>query len=552
MSALMTVLRLYWRANRPAFLTGLALMIATLVAGALLLGLSGWFITACAIAGTAGVGVGFDFFRPSAGVRLLALVRTAARYGERLTTHDATLRFLAALRLTIFRGLSARPFEALGRLRSAVALNRLTSDVDALDMVYLRLAAPLLSALAVLALAALLLSWLVHWTVAVWIVLDYLVAGAAIVATGASLGRRDARRRAYALDAVRVRMADLVAGATELAMAGRLARQRDAVSSASARVSTATGRLDGLEIGAGTVLHLAVAMATAGALVLGARAGLSAEIVAIGIFAAIGLGEILGPLQRGALESGRAILAARRIAPLLGDAGDVSGAAIGGSGGGSGCGGGGGTLSFDGVSFARSGSSRRILDGLTVSVAPGEWVALTGPSGSGKSTVLALAAGLHAPDAGQVCLAGTPVSAWPEQALRANVALLPQRSELLAGTIADNLRLAAPEASDAMLWHALETVLLDRVVAERGGLDASLGERGAGLSGGEMRRLALARIVLRRPAVVLLDEPTEGLDAETAGRVVRNLRRDLETSCVLTASHRAAEREAADRIVRLR
>ena len=104
------IYRLLWRADKRAMRRGLALSVAVLVAGAALLGLSGWFITAAAAAGLAGAGAVFDVFRPSAGVRFLALGRTAARYGERLLTHDATLRALANLRVRLLAGIAARPW----------------------------------------------------------------------------------------------------------------------------------------------------------------------------------------------------------------------------------------------------------------------------------------------------------------------------------------------------------------------------------------------------------------------------------------------------------
>lgn len=174
---------------------------------------------------------------------------------------------------------------------------------------------------------------------------------------------------------------------------------------------------------------------------------------------------------------------------------------------------------------------------------------LIGPSGCGKSTVLALAGRLLAPQRGEIRLAGRPLETWEEHALRGTVAMLSQRSELFAGTVAENLRLAAPDAGDEELAFVLSLVDLEDAVARLGGLSGRLGEGGSGLSGGEMRRLALARLVLRRPAVALLDEPTEGLDAPTAEKVLAGLRHYFAGATVLAASHRAEETAIADRLV---
>jgi ATP-binding cassette subfamily C protein CydC len=541
MTALLTMLVLFRRAHPGAFAGGLALMLVTLAGGALLLGLSGWFITACAVAGAAGAGAGFDFFRPSAGVRFLALGRAAARWGERVTTHDATLRFLADLRLRLFRGLTALPWTALGPLRRGMALNRLTADVDALDGLYLRLAAPPVALALTLALAAALLGWLVSGAVA--LAVTGLLALAAMGAMGAGivLGRRAAMQQALALEALRVRLIDLASGVADLAVAGRLADQQAAIACADARAQADAARLDRLDRGLAAGITLTGAAAAGAALALGAAAGLPAETVAIGVFAALALTEGVAPLRRAGLEAGRMQLAARRLVPAL--AAEATPAAPRPT-----CTD--ATLVFEGAGFAHPGRAA-VVDGLTLAVAPGEWIALTGPSGGGKSTALLLAAGLLAPTAGCVRLGGTRVSDWPETALRAHLALLPQRSDLLLGTVGDNLRLAAPDAADDALWAALEDVGLAGVVHARGGLDMALGEGGRGLSGGEARRLALARLLLREAPVVLLDEPTEGLDTTTAERVLRRLRARLSGAAVLTASHRPAETGIADRVLRI-
>jgi ATP-binding cassette subfamily C protein CydC len=546
MTALRPILALFWQTHRRALLLGLGLTFLTLACGAALLGLAGWFIAASAAAGAAGAGLTFDFFRPSAGIRFLALGRAAARYGERLTTHDATLRFLAALRARLFRAIAGRPFPVLARLRRAAVLNRLTADVDALDALWLRLVVPGVAGGLVLALTGLALWWFDGLAVALWIVGVIAASGAVAAWAGVTFGARAARRRGLALEAVRVRLADLADGAVDLALAGRLDAQERAVARADAAAAAAGAQLDRLDRATAPLPEMGVALAAAGALALSAAFGLDTALAALAVLTALAMGETVAPLRRGALEAGRILLAARRIAPALAappatacgarPPEPIPAASV---------------LTLEAVRWRWPGAAAPALDGLSLRVAPGEWVALTGPSGCGKSTALALAAGMMRPEAGTVRLHGHPLAAWPEPALRARVAVLPQRSALFAGTIADALRLADPDASDAALRAALAAVALDAVVDRLGGLGGALGEGGAGLSGGEARRLALARVILRRPVLALLDEPTEGLDAGTAVHVLKGLRHALGEAAVVMASHRPEERAAVDRVVAL-
>ena len=187
------------------------------------------------------------------------------------------------------------------------------------------------------------------------------------------------------------------------------------------------------------------------------------------------------------------------------------------------------------------------MQDFSLTVAPGQWVALKGQSGVGKSTVLLLAAGALPASEGRVTLNDIDVTDFPSGA----ITLVGQRASLLQGTVADNLRLVASGASDDDLWQALQAVALEDVVRQKGGLEARLGPRGAGLSGGESRRLVLARALLRRPTFLLLDEPTEGLDHATSIRVLAGLRSSLPDTGVLMAAHRAEEHGAADQILSL-
>lgn len=523
--------------RRALLLAGVLLAATTVLAGVALLGLSGWFIAATAIAGlSTATALMFDVFAPAAGIRFLALVRTAARYGERLATHDATLSVLAALRERLFRGF-ARPGEARRlRGRPALLLFRLTGDVDALDSLYLRLLVPLGAALVTALLAGLAVG-LADPAAGAALVAALLLAGIGIPLTLARAAGRTARRRSHALEALRARTIDLAAGQTELVMSGRVAAQVAHVEAAERRLAAADERLNRLDIRAGMAFGAVSAAILSGMLLAVAalvEAGaIGAPVAAFMLLVALAALEPFAALRRGALELGRTLLAARRLGSRIdGRASSAARPSLAPEAG--------MAVTIDRASVFHEGADRPVLDRVTLHVRAGEVVALAGASGAGKSTLLALIAGQAIPLSGHV-------AAWQH-------ALLTQRTELFQDTIRDNLRLAAPAADDAALWAALAVAgLAADVRALPGALDTPLGEGGAGLSGGQSRRLALARLLLRPVPLWLVDEASEGLDAETARDVLSRLDSAARGTgrTLVIATHLRREAEAADRIVAL-
>ncbi|MFC7611886.1 ABC transporter domain-containing protein [Teichococcus aestuarii] len=257
-------------------------------------------------------------FRPAAGIRLLALVRTAGRYGERLVTHDATLALLAALRERLFRGWAAPGAARHLLARPARLLFRLTADVDALDGLYLRLLVPAGAALAV-ALATGLALGLLHPALGAGMLALLLGAGLLVPLRAARAGAKPARRRALATEALRARAIDLLSGQPELLMAGRLPAQHAATLRAEARLAAAEDTAHRIETRAGLGFALAGTAALCGTLLaVGALAEagrITAPQAALALLLALAALEPFGALRRGAVELGRTLLAARRLAP---------------------------------------------------------------------------------------------------------------------------------------------------------------------------------------------------------------------------------------------
>ena len=437
MRHLRAILILIWRAERAALLRGVALSIIVLVMGLALLGLSGWFITAAGLAGLLGLGATFDIFRPSAGVRFLAMGRTAARYGERLLTHDATLRALAALRIRLLQALSGQGWERLGRLRGSEMLNRLGADVDALDGAVVRLAIPAVAAGVTLSLALVVIALLTTPLLALASVGSFTLGGILALIWATMRARKPSRRAARAVQALRVRMIDLLRAKADLAVMGRLEGARDGVLTASARLDAARAAGDAVEHRASAGLGVTTTIAATIALLLGAvmaRAGLiSAPQAALGFFVMLAMAETLAPLRRGLTELGAMLDAAARVDLLLQAAPEPrlshraaqpepEAPA----------------LELSALRYRYPGAAAPVLDGFDLRVLPGEAVALMGRSGAGKSTVLHLAAGLISPESGGVRLTGQP--------LAEPTALLPVwgdwRSGALAPVVAESLGLS--------------------------------------------------------------------------------------------------------------
>jgi ATP-binding cassette subfamily C protein CydC len=548
MSPLWRIAGAIWREERAALSRGLILSVTVLLAGAALLGLSGWFVTAAGAAGLAGIGIAFDVFRPSAGVRMLALGRTAARYGERILTHDATLRALARLRVKVLDALATQPAEMLVQLRSPAMLNRVTADVDALDGVAIRLVFPILAGGLTLMVAGAMLAWLVAPVIALWVT-GTLVAGAglAMIVEGrraiAPAADAEAARQAFRSAAV-----EHLRARTILTFAGALPSERERVLGHDAAARAAERRLARLDRRAASIASGSAIVAAAGALAGGAHLALEGAITpaaaAIAVFAALSLSEALAPLHRGIAEIGRMRDAAGRLAPTLdarpGD-GRLDPATTSAHG-----------LTLRTVTVAAPGAMTALMQPLDLAVGRGEMVALTGRSGLGKSTLLHAIAGLSEPLSGSITIDGTALTDLPEAGLRARLGLLPQVSRLVSGTIRSNLILAAPEASDSEMMRLVQDLGLWPALSLRGGLDMTLGEGGTGLSGGEARRVALARVILRRPGILLLDEPTEGLDPDSAIRVLTAIRAELPDAAILLTTHRDVDLSACDRRLALK
>ncbi|MFN7778913.1 MAG: thiol reductant ABC exporter subunit CydD [Betaproteobacteria bacterium] len=535
-----------WRRRR---VLALAVLLGAIALGAAvgLLATSGWFLTAAAAAGAAGSAAAFDIFRPGALVRLAALLRTLGRYGERVVGHDATLRLLADLRVWAFGRIEPHALER--RTGSGDLLQRLVGDIDALDGVFLRAAAPLAQALPLVLAALALLVWALGTPAA-------LAAGVplalAVVARPGGAARRAApagRQSAAAQAALRSDTVETARGLTTLQVCGAWPAARARLLAAGDRWWQAQRRLNTVEACAlATSVVLAGAAAWAGIATAG-EAVSAREVPGVWLAAAtlavLGLAEALAPLASGFVFAGQQQVAYERLAAL--GAAPPAGRFVGQ----------GATaparadIRLAGVGFAYPDRPPVLLDA-NFDLPQGTHLAVVGANGAGKSTLLALLARAADPGAGRVLLGGLALAAYDEATLRRQVVLVPQQPHVFDATVAENLRLAAPAARDGELLHALAVVqLADWLHAQPAGLATRTGSGGTQLSGGQARRLALARALLQSPTVLLLDEPTEGLDDATAAQLIAALRAECRGRTLVVVTHRAPVARAMESVLRL-
>ena len=543
MRALLPYLALYMR-HKWMLTLGVVLAIVTLLASIGLLTLSGWFLSASAVAGFAGL-YSFNYMLPAAGVRGTAITRTAGRYFERLVSHDATFRVLQHLRVTTFSKLLPLSPAGLARYRQGELLNRVVADVDTLDHLYLRVISPLVGALVVIVVVTLGLCLLdVHIA---------LVLGGIMLATlfilpplfyraGKPTGEKLTRLRGE----YRQQLTGWLQGQAELTIFGASRRYRAQMENtelnwheAQRKQSelTALSQALMLLIGGGAVM--AMLWMASGGVGDNAQPG---PLIALFVFCALAAFEALAPVTGAFQHLGQVVASALRITQITGQQPEVqfstTASAVPEQ----------LALCLSDVSFAYEGQAQPALDHINLTIPAGAHVAVLGRTGCGKSTLLQLLTRAWDPAQGQILFNDTPLVQMSETALRKTVSVVPQRVHLFSATLRDNLLLAAPGAADEALRGMLEKVGLHKLLEDEG-LNSWLGEGGRQLSGGELRRLAIARALLHNAPLMLLDEPTEGLDATTERQILDLLKKEMQDKTVLMVTHRLRGLADFDQII---
>ena len=543
MRALLPYLALYKR-HIWLLTLGVVLAIVTLLASIGLLTLSGWFLSASAVVGVAGI-YSFNYMLPAAGVRGAAIIRTAGRYFERLVSHDATFRVLQHLRVFTFSKLLPLSPAGLARFRQGELLNRVVADVDTLDHLYLRVISPLIGALVVIVVVTAGLSILdvtLALTLGGIMLVTLLVLPPLFYRAGKPAGESITQMRGQ----YRQQLTAWLQGQAELMLFSASDRYRKQLEKTEQRWQDAQRRQAEL-----TALSQALMLLIGGVAVVAmlwlTSAGVGGNsqpgaLIALFVFCALAAFEALAPVTGAFQHLGQVIASARRITQITGQQPEVTFAV------GEGQAFGQVSLTLNQVTFSYPQQPSPALENISLQVGAGEHIAILGRTGCGKSTLLQLLTRAWDPANGEILLNDQPLTRLNEATLRQAMSVVPQRVHLFSATLRDNLSLAAPGASDIQLMKALERVGLEKLL-EDSGLNAWLGEGGRQLSGGELRRLAIARALLHDAPLMLLDEPTEGLDATTESQILDLLAEVMREKTVLMVTHRLRGLARFNRII---
>lgn len=524
--------------NRTLWLIGMSLALLATFSGVALLAVSGWFITATGLVSLGAGALSFNYLLPSAVVRLLSYIRILSRYGERYLNHDVLFRLMASLRETLFLNLAQLPFIERIHLEQPRLINRFMSDLTYLEEGYLRGLLPYITGLflwlIVLCFGLLYLPWLIPY----WLGLGLGLLGLVGLAYR-SLGVYSAKAL-EAMEALRAYLFNTVRGVTTFAVYGLVGQERGDYRSETKAFDEIHHRLGIYQIS----FSLLTLFLTSIILLLVFNKGLSlfylkplacAPILVLIVLAGLGLEEFFYSLTQGGLVAlYQAKQAGQKIQPLFiplsrvhqssGEGKDSLN-----------------SLRWEDLSYTYPNQTTPLFKGLSGQLERGKPLWVQGESGRGKTTFLYVLAGLLQPLRGKIWLDNNYLSDYNSAEQAALIGIGWQQPYVFDMTLRENLLLAAPQASEESCWEALARVALEPCV--RGlpqGLDTPVGTGGVLFSTGQSKRLDLARLLLKNPPLLLLDEPSEGLDFKTEAIVMANLIDKYQDKLLLIVSHRPA------------
>lgn len=522
---------------------GMLLAFLTLFASIGLLTLSGWFLSAAAIAGLTIARETFNYMLPGAFVRGFAMGRTAGRWGERVVSHNATFKLLTDLRIFFFSKLAPLIPGRVSNLRDADLLNRLVADIDAMDHVYLRLISPMIvGTLGIAGLTAVVCWFDVELGLTLGAILLVLLLTWPVLFY--KLGKQNGSELTQNKADLRIATLDWLQGYSELTLFGAEKRYRSAIFTMQERLlknQMFNAHFAGLAqallmLANGWTLVLMLWLAADGV-----GGNTPNPMIALVVFATMASVELLMPIAGAFQHLGQTLTSARRLNEVILAEPDVQFPAEDASHSGE------YSIEYRDMSFHYPDGEAQVVKGINLHIPAQHRIAIVGQTGSGKSTLLQLLNRYWDVQQGEILIGGQPIQNWSESQLRQAISVVSQRVDILNGSLRDNLLMASPNADDAALNDVLNKVGLAKLL-EGQGLDTWLGDGGRQLSGGEKRRVGIARALLHNAPILLLDEPTEGLDKQTEQQIMKLFETHFEDKTVVFITHRLVDLDKMDSI----
>lgn len=543
---MLTLLRPYIALYKHYFwqiVIGLSLSILTLFASVFLLSLSGWFLASTAVVGVAGLYT-FNYMLPAAGVRAAAITRTASRYVERLVDHNTTFKILAYLRTLAFRKILPLSANQLAQYQKADLLNRFIVDIDALDHLYLKLFSPIVTALVMILLLFVGLSYInlpIALIITIVLTITLLAIPVIFYHAGKQLGETLAKQQSE----YRALLINYLQGQAELTLFNAQHRYRTKLDKLEADWLFHQQRQSTLMALSSALVVLIAGFLTLLVLWLITQYTLS-PLVALFVFVCLASSEILAPIPGAFIFLGQVLTSATRTTTLFNQTPDIKfieqGKTIDLSI---------AKLQFDDISFSYPNQPFAILSHFSLTINSGQHVGLIGKTGCGKSTLLNLVTRTWEPNSGKVLINDIPVDQLDEATLRQTIAVVPQVITIFSDTLKQNLLIGNRQASDQQLSDVLHQVELSKLLATDQGLNLPLGQGGRALSGGEIRRIGIARALLHNSPLILMDEPTESLDQQTEQQIIELIKQICKNKTLLMVTHRLTDNPLFDRVVEL-
>ena len=537
MSALFPFIKLF-KKQLWWIILGIALSYITILSSIGLLSLSGWFISAAAYASLSyNLASNFNFFLPAAGVRFFSMARIGGRYGERLSTHEATFKILTDIRVWFYEKVEPFVPEQLIHYKSGDLLTRIVTDIDALDSLYIRIILPFIVFVMTVVFVLVFFSFF-SIKIALISAGTLVLAAVSIPIFSSIIARKTSRALTAKTAKLKTETIEYVQGLAVLKLfksdhlkVERLKSHSSSLVNEQRKMSHYTG-LGSMMMTIFLGISIVLAVWIACDLVSNDRLnGANIALLALGV---IGMYESVLVLPVAFQYIGKIILSAERLLKVVDEKPVVFGevAAVKED----------FQISFNQIYFTypSQGSEKikPVLNNVNITFNPKEKIAIVGSTGSGKTTLINLLSRFWQPTSGTIQVAGIDLTEYSESSIRDMFIIVPQNDHIFNTTIRKNLLLSNPHATQEMMEEVLKVVFLDKYIQGLSlGLDSPTGENGCKLSGGQRKRLVLARALLKNASVYIFDEPTEGLDKKTENNLMDSMLNYLNEKMLIIITH---------------